>query len=253
MRQSASTQPPVSWKPSSLWFCLTSSSLIMVMALGCENADDRSIAEAQKCLDTATAGAGANRCLELVGSQSGAEASSIRCSAKYLQRGVTESSFVEAYKSLSVTPAANTSQVLNLVSYITFTGSNSQTGAAPLTDANFVFDECAKANSKGMLLLAAATKMGTETFALFGGAIPSDPSVLGPTLAAQIQDPSFTGSATELQIGTAAISAYGAYCAGGTKKDSICTTLTSAIATGGSNAQAVGAALGALLAPTPTP
>ena len=216
----------------------------------CENNEDVKLAEAQDCLDKATAGAGANRCLEIVGNIAGAEASAIRCSGKYLQRSVTESSFVSAYRSLSVTPAANTSQVLNLVSYLTFTGNNPQTGANAITDANYVFTECQKANSKGMIMLASATKMGSEVFALFGGAPPSDPSVLAPTLAAQIQNGGFAGSQTESQVGSAAIAAQSAYCSGNVT-DSICTTLNKAVNNGGGSPQGVGAALRGLLAPTP--
>lgn len=205
---------------------------LMMGLVACETGEDNTMNKAQVCLDLATTAAEATNCLNMVSGIENEKASRIRCSATFIQNGLTKDRFATAFTNMKNTPAGQ-DPVLAMLDTLAFTGSGASTAAS------YAATECAKSKSAGMTYFAMLTLTATVAKAIN----PSNIANALQTIA------SGGGTASDVAaIGSAAIAAQSTYCGGSSQADpKLCTDLNSAIATGGGNPTAVGQALANLL------
>lgn len=210
--------------------------IVALGLLGCETDNDNKIAEAQACLDAARSAGEGTACISKVDGIDSPQASLIRCAGTYIQRDFLTATFTQAYEKLK-NPPAGKDATLAMVSYVAFNGASAVTGRAASADADYVVSECQKSGSGGLAWLAATTKVATVLGGL-GTCTSGDIACFEGTLG---------NSASDADLGNAAIVAYDSYCSGGSAENSAACTEFAAAVEGGGDAAAIGAALRARL------
>lgn len=180
----------------------------MMMTLSaCKETDQDRVADAQNCLDGATS-ATAAQCVSMVDGINTKGAYLIRCSGLFIQEG-----FMDANRLSSAMDAiennggsSNSQTMMSVLSFRNF-GSPAANDQAAQNAVNY----CNKAGSKGLVMLASVTSIATTAAALAGTTTPSQGDInqgLNDIVAA---GPS---SSQAQAVGSAAIAAYNANCAG---------------------------------------
>lgn len=212
---------------------------VVFAVTGCETTDDTKIASAQACLDSARSAADATTCVAKVDGVDSAQASLIRCGGIYMQRNFLTARWTQIFNEVN-NKTASGDPVLRMMTYIGFAGTGTYTGNSNSVDASRVLDECKKSGSGGMAYLSVATNIATLLYNGVGG-LTGDQT---PSLA-QVQ--AALPGLDNTTVGNLAVQAAAANCSGSNAATSQCTDITNAIAQGGGDPAAIGAALKNLL------
>jgi hypothetical protein len=222
-------------------------SFLVVVAVffqvGCENSDEKAIANAQSCLDQARTSDDANRCFALVQDMDSASANLIKCSARYIQQGFTGARFASAFEQLKDNPSGGSSDAMtSTLSFLSF----SSPAAATET-----YGFCEKSGLKSLIRLSVMSRMATTIISA-----AQQISAPGCPALGQVPDGS-TNMATCLsnlasngtpailddkeQLGQIAVIAKDAYCGEGSSFNNtdICNNLNQAIQAGGGDPTAI--------------
>lgn len=226
---------------------LTTIASLSMLVAGCENGEDRQIAEAQTCLDGAKTEADASICLDKVEGLESDASYLIRCSANFVAQGLTGERLSTAFQEMKDNPGAGDNPTTKMLAYMVFDNSLTRHTAA------VTLENCRRSNVTSMFRMATTVQMAT-TLALIAGSgsvpaylNPSDTTNFDPNQLKQVVD-NLTTSATDEQkqeIGTIAQTANEAYCGEGStfKDNDVCTRLEAAITAGNGDATAIGAEL----------
>ncbi|HPI39786.1 MAG TPA: hypothetical protein PLJ21_03225 [Pseudobdellovibrionaceae bacterium] len=239
-------------------------SFALYFILGCAATDADKIAEAQTCLDKATA-ATAEACTTKVSGLTSPGAYNIRCASKFIsERFEDPNKYIEALSSIS--GGTGGSNMMNMMGLLMFSSKGNITDDT--TSMSTTFDYCHKANTKGALLLSSFGYMGASLYAFASSTVsascPSTPSGAGSTYAlgtclnafgtdltlanltaiANLGSASTTdAAATQVQsaIGTIVITTYTVSCSTSQSNKELCDYFKTAInsAGGTSNTRAV--------------
>ena len=215
---------------------ILSLSLILLAAFAglssCEDSDQKTLSNAQACLDQANSKTAANACVAQLGTLRSAEAYSIICSAHFIAQGFTTTRFVSAYNALSASGTGTnpTAAALAVMSFDATTGTDGSTQT---------FTDCKASNVQSLIQLSVLAQMAT----LIGSTIPGGQPATGYT-PAQIATAIASYSGDPTALGNTAITAGQVYCAAGSSytTSSVCTTLNAAIGSN-TNPAAIGTAL----------
>jgi hypothetical protein len=215
----------------------------------CETAEDRQLAAAQDCIDTAKVAADADRCVALVEGLETEKSYLIRCSANYIAQGFTGARMASAFQRLLDDNGSGQDPMATVMAYLVFSN-NAATHSVDNAVSN-----CTKSGVRSMLRLVTMSKLATFITTAGLGSIPANANPLDPSFdPSQISTAITTivgsGSPADKEnIGNIAITAQTAYCNAGSsfENNEICSNLNQAIAAGGGNAQTIGEQLLALL------
>ena len=234
-------------------FSLFALSVVSLAGCSMEKNDDRQIASALSCLDSAQTSTDADNCQAKVAGLDSQQASLIRCSANLIAQGVTGTRLASAFSQLNKAPASGT-QSSQMLSFLVFSKS------LPLDTADLTYSNCTKAGVQSVAGLASMIQAAT-TIASVAGTFGVDPATLDPS------SPSFNSAALttlannlyssgdntkKAVIGQVAITAAASLCGAGSSLTSqdVCKRLTAAIAAGnGDNATIGNSLLNQLLHP----
>lgn len=173
----------------------------------CQETDQDRVADAQSCLDSASS-ATAAQCVSMVNGINSKGAYLIRCSGLFIQEGFMDASRLEnAMDAIENSGGSGASQTM--MSVLAFR--NFGSGSANDQAAQQAVDYCNKAGSKGLVMLASVTSIATTAAALAGNPNPSQSDInqgLQDIVTAGPSSPQATA------VGSAAIAAYDANCAG---------------------------------------
>lgn len=213
-------------------------SLATLALAGCETSDDRTLAQGQACLDSATSSS-ALQCKDLVAGLSSQESNMIRCSADFIAQGFTGTRIADSISQIK-NSSGSTDGTTAMIAYLVFKSTS--------PSADTAVSDCTAAGSRSMLRLATATKLAT-TIASAAGILGSiDPT--SATAASQMQAAvnslaSGSPSASDLTtLGNTAILANSAYCSDGSSYvgTDVCNDLKTALASS-NDPQAIAQAL----------
>ena len=205
----------------------------------CEPDQDRAVADAQSCIDSAVA-ATAPTCVAMVAGIESSAAYAIRCSAHYIVNGVTGARFAGAFQSIKDN-SSTTSPLTAAFGYLSF----SATSGADGSDQTLA--DCQKSEVPSLariaLLTSTATLLRTATGATVAPA--ADGSIDAAQMKTIIQQ--FSGSPSAL--GNLAIQVNSSFCAAGSSLESnkVCTDLSGAIQAGAGDPSTIGTQLLTLL------
>lgn len=182
------------------------------------------IAEAQLCLDKATASTAQN-CASKIKSLTSQQAYIIRCSADFIEVGFdSPSKLVDALNAMT----SSTSGATSLLAALAFTShpTNGSTIASASQNADQTFTYCQQSGQKGLSMIAMLAKTATQVAGLGGISLASQPT------AGQIQTAitALVSSGTaDTTVGGAVQAVYSSTCAtGSVANQDMCDALASA-------------------------
>lgn len=210
----------------------------------CETPDDRQLATAQECIDSAKTSDDADRCYAAVDGIESEKAYLIRCSASYIAQGFTGARFASAFQRLKDNPSSGQDPMATVMAYLIFSRTST------LHTADKTLENCTKSGVRSMIRLATMTKLATFIASSGLGGIPANADPLSGSfdpaaISTAITNLAGSGSASDqANVGTIAIQASDAYCNAGSsfENNEICKNLKAAIS-GGGTAQSIGQAL----------
>lgn len=222
---------------------------VTLILTSCETPDDRQIATAQDCIDSARTAADADRCYASVEGLESEKAYLVRCSASYIAQGFTGERFANAFQKLKDNSSSGQDPMATTMAYLIFTKDT-----APHTIDNTV-DNCAKSGVRSMVRLVTMSKLATFVAkaglgSIPAGADPMDPSFDPAQISTAISNLANSNDPQSKEtVGTIAVQAQDAYCNPGSSFETseICTKLNSAIAGNPGDMAAIGQALLGLL------
>lgn len=211
--------------------------LIAALALittGCEQESDRTLAQAQACLDQATTAAAANACAQKVAGIESKPAYLIRCSANFISQGFTGDRIAKAYERLTDGGSGVNDPTLNLMAYLIFQDDS-------LNSVENTVKNCLRSGSTSMERLAriadlatSSAKFGNLDFSNFDPA--EDPATLIPKLQDALDDAATiiqSAPAADVEkFGNLALSTAQSLCVDGSSfsTNDVCSTMNSVIA-----------------------
>jgi hypothetical protein len=209
----------------------------------CETSEDRQLASAQDCIDSARTASDADRCYGLVAGNESEKAYLVRCSANYIAQGFTGERMASAFQRLKDGGAGGQDPMATAMAYLVFSNSSS------VHSVDKAMDNCTRSGVRSLQRLATMSKLATFiTKTGLGGTIPATANPLDPAFnPATIQNAitNLVGSGTAADkenVGNIAIQLNQAYCNVGSSfsGNEICLKLGDAITAGGGNAQTIG-------------
>ncbi len=223
--------------------------LLLIPALliltSCETPDDRQLASAQDCIDSAKTASDADRCYASVEGIQSEKAYLIRCSASYIAQGFTGERFANAFQRLKDNPSSGQDPMATVMAYLIFSKTST------LHSVDNTLENCTKSGVRSMIRLATMSKLATFVAQSGLGSIPAnadptDPSFDPAQITAAITKLANRDSpADQATVGNIAVQANEAYCNPGSSFESndICKNLKDAIANGNGDATTIGQAL----------
>ena len=206
----------------------------------CEKDEDNTMAKAQECLDKANTTT-ALSCLAIVDAAglTSEDSYAVRCSARFIASGFTASRIAEAASQLSQNTGSK-DPALTMMGMLAF-------GTVAAAEAAYV--DCNLSGSDGFKLFARAARMGTLIGSAAGSTVLTTIQNGGTPTPAEIETAlnSLRGAganpATETALGETALAMSADTCSTPGENAEMCDDINAAIAAGGGNAQAIGAAL----------
>lgn len=223
--------------------------IAVVFSVGCsmEKDEDRTIASALACLDSATTSTQSDLCQAKVNGMTSQQSYLIRCSANLIAQGVTGSRLASAFSQLNRPPTTGT-QSSQMLSFLVFAKN------LPLNTADLTYTNCTLSGVKSVSGLAsmiqAATTVASVSGSLEGGTLdPASPSFDRnqlTTIANTLKNDNSAGATTKKStIGQVALTMQSSLCGTGSSlsNQDVCTRINSAITTGNGNTAQIGQAL----------
>lgn len=213
-------------------FCILGPALLLssaLLATSCSKKDPDKIAEAQDCLDKASANE-APACVEKISGLESEAAYSIRCSAALIYQGLTDPTRLVDIAKQMQSSGGNSTAAIGLLSF-----SKPDIDTA-VTLANQALEDCGKAGSAGRVLLASMASMATAINKAGIGAVVTacDPAAANYDSAnCQQAVSNAVCSADSSTLGQAAQAAYTQGCQGSAQENSsVCAQYAAALAAG---------------------
>jgi hypothetical protein len=226
---------------------------LTLLTSGCgKETDADKIADAQSCLDRATA----NEAAECVSKVDGIESEAaylIRCAGKFVKEGYSNpSKLANAFSNIAGSESSGAADSLSVMAALAF--SAEATPALNSTSAQEAFGYCEKANSKGMIMLAGFVQTAT----VLAGIQNIDPSTLTGAQLQSFMATLATDPVAQAAVGAAVVGIYESNCSNGDDSvpGSYCQQFSSAVSTvsgGTSNPAAIGQAIMTCYSTTPPP
>jgi hypothetical protein len=176
---------------------------LLTVACGKETDNDK-VADAQSCLDTATA-ADADYCVSKVDGIETANAYLIRCAGKFVKEGFNDPTKLSTALSNLSGDSTGASGSTAMMAALTFKAET--TSALNSTSAQQALVYCQRANSTGLILLAGLTQTATVLADLGLGTTTLDGAALQTLMGTLQNDP-----AAQAAVGTAVVSMYESNC-----------------------------------------
>lgn len=213
---------------------LLAATLALPFLTACETEEDRAIAGAEACINRATSGnvSEANACMAKVAGMTSEDAYLIRCSAHFIAQNISESTLSTGFATIKNANSGGVPSMTFAMSYLLFANIAGH-------DINSSLSDC---NLSGAVSLYKIVQLSSlaNTFDLGGllmpGASPTD-------LASAIANFNTNATPQELaEAGAKVLEIKGTFCDnGGTFSGTdICNKVNQAVATAGSNPQAIG-------------
>jgi hypothetical protein len=221
--------------------------LVLVLGLfGCKETETDKVADAQFCIDQATA-TNVNECVtKIVGIETRA-AYVIRCTAKFVEQSYTEGDRIfSALKNLDNGDSGNQSAAVMAALAFTAAGTTAGGWTTNLANAELAVSLCKQADLKALINIASYATIATVAGQLAGAITPNaDGSISQSQLQTALASAS-GNPAAQTAIGNAALTSYQENCTDtgtGEAPGEFCTQFDAAIdqAGGQSNPQAIGA------------
>lgn len=211
-------------------------SLSSFLFLGCESAEVRDIAKAQKCLDDVpqTAPAQADSCFAYVEKYSSQQANILKCSIKLTAGGLNTEKITKAYEASKDTSLSNSSSV-----FVGFLALDNPTTTG-YANAIAAYDYCERSEVSGLLFIAGLAKTATVLARINGGSFNlDDPAATEAAVSAILQncaDGTTSADQCDLtEIGNTIADLSDVYCAGASSDADVCEDINGAIAGSGGN------------------
>lgn len=220
-------------------------STISLIACGKETDADR-IADAQSCLDKATA-TNVSECVSKVEGINTKGANLIRCVGTFVKQNLgTPSALAQIFTALDNNGGGGGSGTVAVMNELSFkTNGGAVPNATDLSDANYAASICNESNSPGLGMLSTLTVTATSISNIAGGGTIDDADLADCVNNCSPEQKEAIGSAVQL--------AYQSNCANGSSSlGDVCTQLDSVIQNNGSN-QAIADALLQCLGALPPP
>jgi hypothetical protein len=206
-------------------------SVIVAMAListalltSCEDAEDRKLASAQKCLNGVGDRTGvdlsnyAQMCMDKIAGMDNVQANNIFCAGYFLKGGLTNSKIITAFDLYNDAAEADKEAVLieNLSLGV---------GGTAVADSNSAYTYCSKTGVAGLIYVASLCRIGTFV-----------DQAAGATIDDQIQDFIDNASAgDQTAVGEMIDDLSEVYCQGEAKESNLCIEINSAKQAAGTN------------------
>ena len=222
-------------------FLTTFATLVLLTLSGCESTSDETAAQAQSCIDSASTGTQAAKCMTLVAGRTDTQAYQIICSGMFLEWGFSTARFATLIQTVTNNNNGQNA-ALNMLVNLPLTGTNPITGATASADVVSISSVCQATNSPGLTMLSQYLVIATNVATLSGVTFTSggqlDINSAKSALAALTSN-----TATAAAIGQAASTIYTDYCGSGTGDQTVCGAINKAVGgnvTPGSIAVALG-------------
>jgi hypothetical protein len=179
---------------------------------GCENADDKSIAQAQQCLNNANPST-ATACSQLIANLATPEAYMVRCSVDFLSQGFTSNRYISAFQNINNNSGSSVQRpALEAIGYLNFPDSTSVAQA---------LSDCSAAGSSSLRRIAELAQISTTLAAAsYSSASPSTSVTTAQSDITTEYGSALTcvsnNSATAISTGTEAVVLYNDFCASST-------------------------------------
>ncbi len=204
---------------------LFAATLALSLLTACETEEDRTLAEAEACINRATA-ATVDACVAKVAGMTNEDAYLIRCSAHFIAQNITEASLTTGFANIKSATSGGVPSMTYAMSYLLF--DNSITNHTISTAMN----NCSLSGATSLYKLVQLSNLGTT---LGGGAIANgDSAGLAAAIAGFGGDAAAVGNMV-LDIKTTFCDNGGSF--GGTD---ICTKVNLAVTNAGGNATTIG-------------
>jgi hypothetical protein len=205
---------------------LATAALITLFGLsGCETSSDEQAASAQSCIDSATTGTQAAKCMTLVAGRVDAQASQINCSALFLEWGFSTNHFASLMQTLQ-NNSNGQNAALNLLAGLPLSGNNPVSGTSSAVDVLNISSACQASLSPGLTMLSQYLVIATSVSNL-GVAVTNGQMDVNAAKAALAG--MSAGSPQAIAIGQAAVTVYSSYCGSGTSTSTVCAAITKAV------------------------
>lgn len=193
--------------------------LSLFLCSSCEKKDSDKVAEAQACLDAATADT-ALLCMEKVSGVNTESANLIRCSANFIYQRFTDPTRLSKIADQMKT-GSGASSAATAIGLLAFGRPTSAQALALMQETS---SYCVASKSKGMILLSQMALIGTTLSNLVAGAAlittcdTSDPAYDATACKDAVKDAAC--DADSATLGNAALTAYGQSCQGSSQSNS---------------------------------
>ena len=221
-----------------------------LLLTGCESGEDRSMASAQSCLDSANNEAAANVCVAKVAGLTTPASYLIRCSAHFIAQGFTGDRIASAYQRMTDSSSSGTDPVTNIMAYLVFTNTSA------LHTIDLTVSDCTQAEVESMQRLSLVAQLATSTATLTASLTgldlthfdPTNPAVVTSIESAITQATNLTAP-QKAQLGQVALNLNSSFCGAGSSMSSndVCVYMNSAISGTDGTPAAVADAFFALL------
>jgi hypothetical protein len=183
------------------------------------------IADAQNCLDRATA-SGAAECVSKVEGIDSQGADLIRCVGKFVKEGFNDPTKLSTAMTGLSAGGNGTAGSTAMMAALAFSAES--TPALNSTSSQEALTLCNKAQSKGLILLSGLAQTST-TLAVLGA---TNPATLTGAQLTTLMNTLATDPIAQTAVGSAVVAIYSSSCTGtGTTTGSFCTQFASAVAT----------------------
>lgn len=221
--------------------------VLLFLAAGCgKKTDQDRVADAQECIDRATA-ATVSTCVTMVEGLTSKGSYLIRCVSKYVEEGLADPASIYSAIAASQTSGAGAaaSGSMAMMSVLAFKGGGD--AAKGLANATAASTYCTASGSKGLIMLSTLTVTATVATSLGSCAATPTAACIKSGLSTIATNP--LGQAA---IGSAAISAYQSNCSSGqTTTGGMCAQLAAVVGTN-TDSSVVGGILGTCYANCPS-
>lgn len=205
----------------------------------CEDDEQSKLVEAQACLDAATSATALN-CSNLISSLTSEQAYVIKCSSRFLARGLDEGKIVAAIQELSSDNGTNPTSTA--ISNLAVMDDADNPTSYDTSFAQETLSTCNNSGSAGLSALASFSSIATSVGALVSAescidANPSNGEDYEVDVSCMQSQIGSAGDGDAASIGQTAVANQQALCGedGAFKGEAFCTDLNAAIAAGGSN------------------
>lgn len=207
-----------------------------LLLTACSEKEADLIADAQSCLDTATAATAAS-CVAKVDGIESKGAYLIRCVGKFVEEGFNDPQRIKSAME-QIDGGGEATESLAMMTVMAF--KSSATKSVNETNATAAFNHCNRGASKGLILLSSLARTAT-TVASLAASVPNPQNMTPAELDAAMNEVKNNPAAQEA-VGQAAVAVYNTSCVNnsGETTGNFCTQFQAAIDANGGSTNGIG-------------